>query len=94
MNVTTTLGGFLVALAGLFGVAYLGGTQSQALLAPAPRHDVQLPGRTASVDGYTLSAVQPEQRPAADTFVELLRGDAASTSSGSVVAPGPWGVTR
>lgn len=71
MNVALKLGGFVLALGAVFGVAFLTGTQSQALLAPVETHDTELGGVAASVDGYTLTAVQPDQQPAADTFVEF-----------------------
>ena len=52
-------------------MAFLTGTQSATLLAPPPVHDNSLGGLAASVDGYTLAAVEPEQEPGPDQFIEL-----------------------
>ena len=71
MTVVAKLSGFLVILAAVFGVAFLTGTQSATLLAPPAVHDNSLGGLAASVDGYTLAAVEPEQEPGPDQFVEL-----------------------
>ncbi len=71
MTVVAKLSGFLVILAAVFGVAFLIGTQSATLLAPPAVHDNSLGGLAASVDGYTLAAVEPEQEPGPDQFVEL-----------------------
>ncbi len=71
MNVAAKLTGFLVALAVIFGVAFLTGTQSSALLAPPPEPHVNaLGGLTATADGYTLAAAR-ELEPGADQSVEL-----------------------
>ncbi len=72
MNVVAKLTGFLVALGAVFGVAYLAGNQSEALLAPVQTHGEQFAGLSASVDGYTITAEQPVLDPAEDTFVEFL----------------------
>lgn len=71
MTVVAKLSGFLVVLAAVFGVAFLTGTQSATLLAPPPVHDNRLGGLAASVDGYTLAAVEPQLEPGVDQFVEL-----------------------
>ena len=71
MPVVAKLSGFLVVLAAVFGVAFLTGTQSATLLAPPAVHDNTLGGLAASVDGYTLAAVEPELEPGPDQFVEL-----------------------
>lgn len=54
MNVALKLGGFVLALGAVFGVAFLTGTRSQALLAPVATHHTELGGVAATVDGYTL----------------------------------------
>ena len=71
MNVAAKLAGFGAILAAVFGVAFLTGTQSAALLAPPEIHAPELGGLSASVDGYTLTAVEPELEPGDDQFVEL-----------------------
>ena len=71
MTVVAKLSGFLALLAAVFGLAFLTGTQSATLLAPPPVHDNRLGGLEASVDGYTLAAVEPEFEPGEDQFVEL-----------------------
>lgn len=73
MNVPAKLAGFLVTLAAVFGVAFLTGTQSSALIAPPPephRTSDALGGLTATADGYTLVA-RPELDPGPDRSVEL-----------------------
>jgi hypothetical protein len=71
MNVAAKLTGFGAILAAVFGVAFLTGTQSAALLAPPEIHAPELGGLSGSVDGYTLTAVEPELEPGDDQFVEL-----------------------
>ena len=71
MNVAAKLTGFGVILTAVFGVAFLTGTQSAALLAPPEIHAGDLGGLSASVEGYTLTAVEPELEPGDDQFVEL-----------------------
>jgi hypothetical protein len=71
MNVPAKLAGFSVILAAVFGIAFLTGTQSTALLAPPEIHTGDLGGLSASVDGYTLTAVEPELEPGEDQFVEF-----------------------
>jgi hypothetical protein len=71
MTVGAKLTGFLAVLAAVFGVAFLTGTQSAALLAPPSVHDTTLGGLSPSLDGYTLTAVEPEVEPGADQFIEL-----------------------
>ena len=41
MNTLVKLGGFVAVLAAVFGLAYLTGTQSQALLAPVQIHGAE-----------------------------------------------------
>jgi hypothetical protein len=71
MNAAAKLAGFGAILVAVFGVAFLTGTQSAALLAPPEIHAPELGGLSASVDGYTLTAVEPELEPGEDQFVEL-----------------------
>lgn len=71
MTVVAKLSGFLAVLAAVFGVAFLTGTQSAALLAPPAVHDTSLGGLSPSVDGYTLTAVAPEVEAGTDQFIEL-----------------------
>ena len=71
MNVAAKLTGFGVILAAVFGVAFLTGTQSAALLAPPEIHAGDLGGLSASVEGFTLTAVEPELEPGDDQFIEL-----------------------
>lgn len=70
-SVPAKLAGFGVILATVFGLAYLTGTQSAALLAPVETHETALGGLSATADGYTLSAVEPEIEPGQDEFVEF-----------------------
>ena len=68
MTVVVKLTGFLVALAAVFGVAYVTGTQSQVLLAPVAEHadDEHTPtltGLAASADGYSLTVDQTALAP-------------------------------
>ena len=71
MTVAVKLSGFLAILAAVFGLAFLTGTQWATLLAPPSMHDNTLGGLRGSVDGYTLTAVEPELERGPDQFVEL-----------------------
>jgi hypothetical protein len=67
---------FLVALTAIFGVAYLTGTQSSALLAAPPRaahdqHTATFGGLSATSDGYTMRLPDSTGTPGDDQFVEL-----------------------
>ena len=53
MNTPVKLGGFVAVLAAVFGLAYLTGTQSQALLAPVQTHGTEFGALSDTVDGYT-----------------------------------------
>ncbi len=71
VNVAAKLAGFCCVLAVVFGVAFLTGTQSAALLAPPEIHGRDFGVPSNSVEGYTLAAVEPELAPGIDQFVEL-----------------------
>ena len=96
MTVVAKLSGFLVILAAVFGLAFFTGTQSATLLAPPPVHDNRLGGLAASVDGYTLAAVEPELEPGVDQFVELrLTGpDGGPVSELDPMDPMPDGMVQ
>ena len=63
MNPPAKLVAFLALLAVVFGVSYFTGTQSQALLAPAPTHNSEMVTPAGTVEGYAMRAVQPTQEP-------------------------------
>jgi hypothetical protein len=71
MNVAAKLFGFGAILAAVFAVAFVAGTQAAVRLTPPEVHPTSLGGLSASVDGYTLSAVEPELEPGEDQFVEF-----------------------
>jgi hypothetical protein len=71
VNAAAKLAGFFGVLAAVFGVAFLTGTQSAALLSPPETHSTELGGLSSSVDGYRLAAVRPQLEPGNDQFVEL-----------------------
>jgi hypothetical protein len=73
MNPVGKLTAFLAALAAVFGVAYLTGTKSQALLAPVASHrgPSQFGGLAPTGYGYTLSLPDPTADPGQDQFVEF-----------------------
>ena len=67
---------FLIALTAIFGVAYLVGTQSSALLAAPPvsahdQHSTAFGGLSATADGYTMRLPDSTGAPGKDQFVEL-----------------------
>src|SRR5215213_3753387 len=67
---------FLIALTAIFGVAYLTGTQSSALLAAPPvsahdQHRSTFGGLSATADGYTIRLPESSGSPGNDQFVEL-----------------------
>jgi hypothetical protein len=67
---------FLIALTAIFGVAYLTGTQSSALLAAPPvsahgQHSTTFGGLSATANGYTMRLPDSTGRPGNDQFVEL-----------------------
>ena len=67
---------FLIALIAIFGVAYLTGTQSSALLAAPPvaahdPHPTTFGGLSATADGYTMRLPDSSGTPGDDQFVEL-----------------------
>lgn len=71
MNPPAKLVAFLALLVAVFGVSYSTGTQSQALLAPRSTHNSEMVAPASTVEGYTVRAVQPTQRPGKDVLVEL-----------------------
>ena len=73
MNPVGKLTAFLAALAAVFGVAYLTGTKSQALLAPVAIHrgPSQFGGLAPTGYGYTLSLPDRTADPGQDQFVEF-----------------------
>ena len=71
MNPPAKLVAFLTLLVAVFGVSYLAGTQSQALLAPVQIHNSEMLPPADVVDGYTLRAVQRTQKPGKDVPVEF-----------------------
>ena len=71
MNPPTKLVAFLALLVAVFGMSYVAGTQSQALLAPVQIHNSEMVPPTAAVDGYALSAVEATQQPGKDVPVEF-----------------------
>jgi hypothetical protein len=74
MNPVAKLTAFLAALAAVFGLAYLTGTKSQALLAPVQIHrgPSQFGGSAPTGYGYTLSLPDPTADPGQDQFVEVV----------------------
>ena len=71
MNPPAKLVAFLTLLAAVFGISFLAGTQSQALLAPVQIHSSEMVAPADGVEGYTLSAVQRTQKPGKDVPVEF-----------------------
>jgi hypothetical protein len=71
MNPPAKLVAFLALLAVVFGVSYFTGTQSQALLGPAPTHNSEMVAPPDTVEGYAVRAVEPSQEPGKDVLVEL-----------------------
>jgi hypothetical protein len=73
LNAPAKLAAFLSFLVAVFGVAYLAGTQSAALLAPAPVHDPSrdFGGLSATDAGYRLQMAEPAGKPGDDQFIEF-----------------------
>ena len=71
MNPPAKLVAFLALLVVVFGLSYFTGTRSQALLAPAPTHNSELVAPANTVEGYSVHAVEPTQKPGKDVLVEL-----------------------
>jgi hypothetical protein len=82
MNPPAKLIAFLALLASVFGLSYLTGTQSRALLAPVQIHASEMVAPASTVEGYSVRAVQPTQKPGKDVPVEL----AVSAPGGKVIA--------
>ncbi|HET8915787.1 MAG TPA: hypothetical protein VFM91_08790, partial [Propionibacteriaceae bacterium] len=72
MNPPAKLVAFLALLVVVFGLSYFMGTQSQALLAPAPTHNSAMVAPANTVEGYSVHAVEPTQKPGKDVLVELV----------------------
>jgi hypothetical protein len=71
MNPPAKLVAFLALLVVVFGLSYFMGTRSQALLAPAPTHNSEMVAPANTVEGYSVHAVEPTQKPGKDVLVEL-----------------------
>jgi len=71
MKPPAKLAAFMALLAVVFGVSYFTGTQSQALLAPAPMHNSEMAAPPGTVEGYAMHAVEPTQEPGKDVLVEF-----------------------
>ena len=71
MKPPVKLGSFVAVLVAIFGLAYLTGTQSQALLAPVQSHATEFGALSSTVDGYTLTPLRPSLKPGQDRFVEF-----------------------
>jgi hypothetical protein len=71
MNPPAKLVAFLALLVVVFGLSYFVGTQSQALLAPAPTHNSEMVAPANTVEGYSVHTVEPTQKPGKDVLVEL-----------------------
>lgn len=71
MKTPVKLSGFVAILAAVFGLSYLTGTQSPALLAPVETHSNEFGALSNAVDGYTLTPVRPTVKAGRDVFVEL-----------------------
>jgi hypothetical protein len=82
MNPPAKLVAFLTLLAAVFGVSYVIGTQSQALLAPVPTHNSEMVPPPGTVEGYAMRAVEPTQKPGKDVVVEF----AVSAPGGQVIS--------
>ena len=71
MNAPAKLVAFLALLAAVLGVSYFAGSQSQALLAPAPAHNSEMIVLADAVEGYRFAAVEPTQKPGKEVAVEF-----------------------
>jgi hypothetical protein len=82
MNPPAKLIAFLALLAAVFGISYATGSQSRALLAPVATHTSEMVAPARTVEGYTLRAVEHEQKPGKDVVVEF----AVSAPGGQVIS--------
>jgi hypothetical protein len=82
MNPPAKLVAFLTLLAAVFGISYVMGTQSQALLAPVQTHNSEMVPPAGTVEGYTLRPVEATQKPGKDVLVEL----AVTAPGGQVIS--------
>lgn len=71
MNPPAKLVAFLALLAAVFGISYVTGTQSRALVAPAPTHNSEMVAPVGTVEGYALRAVERTLEPGKDVVVEF-----------------------
>ena len=71
MNPPAKLVAFLALLAAVFGISYVTGTQSRALLAQVPTHSSDMVAPAGTVEGYALRAVDRTQKPGKDVVVEF-----------------------
>ena len=71
MNPPAKLVAFLALLAAVFGISYVTGTQSRALLAQVPTHSSEMVAPAGTVEGYALRAVDRTQKPGKDVVVEF-----------------------
>jgi hypothetical protein len=74
MNPVSKLAALLAILSAVFGVAYLTGMRSQALVAPVAVHrgPSQFGGLAATGYGYTMWVPDPTADPGQDQFVEFM----------------------
>jgi hypothetical protein len=71
MSPPAKLVAFLALLLAIFGISYATGSQSRALLAPVQTHTSEMVAPASTVEGYTLRAVEPKQKPGKDVVVEF-----------------------
>jgi hypothetical protein len=71
MNPPAKLVAFLTLLTAVFGISYLAGTQSQALLAPVQIHNSEMIAPADTVEGYMFRAVEATQKPGKEMAVEF-----------------------
>jgi hypothetical protein len=82
MNPPAKLVAFLTLLAAVFGISYLAGTQSQAMLAPVQIHNSEMIAPADTVEGYMFRAVEETQKPGKEVAVEF----AVTAPGGEVVS--------
>jgi hypothetical protein len=82
MNPPAKLVAFLALLVAIFGISYATGTQSRALLAPAPTHKSEMVAAADTLEGYALRPAEPTQKPGKDVVVEF----AVTAPGGQVIS--------